>query len=69
MILFNYRHSATRVIIENAFGLLKDRFRILRFFENDDIQFVVECVVTATVLHNICIDCNDLFLNENTNIA
>jgi hypothetical protein len=24
---FNYRHSSTRIVIQNAFGLLKGRFR------------------------------------------
>lgn len=55
-IKFNYMHSATRIVVENAFGLLKSRFRILRFFESPNIKFITNCVVAACVLHNICID-------------
>ncbi|KAJ8914145.1 hypothetical protein NQ315_016223, partial [Exocentrus adspersus] len=51
--LFNYRHSLSRVAIENAFGLLKGRFRRLKHFENDDIMFITKCVTAAAVLHNI----------------
>lgn len=56
---FNYRLSSSRIVIENAFGLLKGRFRRLKYFENKNIMFITKCVVTATVLHNICIDFND----------
>lgn len=57
---FNYRHSSTRIVIENTFGLLKGRFRRLKFFENIKIGFVVKCVIGACVLHNICINFDDL---------
>lgn len=57
--IFNYRHSSTRIVIENAFGLLKGRFRRLKFFENENILVIVKCVIAATVLHNICIDFDD----------
>ncbi|KAM0727696.1 Protein ANTAGONIST OF LIKE HETEROCHROMATIN PROTEIN 1 [Formica fusca] len=57
--IFNYRHSATRIVIENAFGLLKGRFRRLKYFENDNLKFVVKCIVAAAVLHNICLDNQD----------
>lgn len=56
---FNHRHSSSRIVIEHAFGLLKSRFRKLKFFENDNIIFIVKCVVAATVLHNICLEFND----------
>ena len=52
---FNYLHSATRIVVENAFGLLKSRFRRLRFFESPSIPFITNCVVAACVLHNICL--------------
>lgn len=52
--LFNYKHSAT-----STFGLLKGRFRRLKYFENENIQFIVECVVAAGLLHNLCIGFND----------
>lgn len=57
--IFNYRHSATRIVIENAFGLLKGRFRRLKYFENNDLKFIVKCIVAAAVLHNICLDNQD----------
>ncbi|KAK5647945.1 hypothetical protein RI129_002837 [Pyrocoelia pectoralis] len=56
---FNYKHSSTRVIVQNAFGLLKGRFRRLRFFEHKDIPYIVKCVIAACTLHNICIDAGE----------
>jgi hypothetical protein len=56
---FNYRHSTTKIVIENAFGLLKGRFRRLKYFENNNLMFVVNCIVATAVLHNICIDNQD----------
>lgn len=57
---FNYRHSATRVIIENSFGLLKGRFRRLKYFENLKIPFIVKSIIAACIIHNICINLDDL---------
>lgn len=56
---FNYKHSATRVVIEHAFGLLKGRFRRLQGFENLSVTFITKLVIAACVLHNICILKND----------
>jgi len=59
--IFNYRHSAIKIVIEHTFGLLKGRFRrLLNGFENNCIKFVVECVVAACILHNICINMDEL---------
>nr|CAI5854008.1 unnamed protein product [Callosobruchus analis] len=63
---FNYRHSATRIKIENAFGALKGRFRRLKRFYNENIMFMVECIIAAAVLHNICIDFQDSELETST---
>lgn len=53
---FNFKISSTRMVVENAFGLLKGRFRRLKFFENKNIKLISACVVAATVLHNIAIN-------------
>ncbi|KAJ8965734.1 hypothetical protein NQ314_003940 [Rhamnusium bicolor] len=57
--IFNYRHSSARVIVENSFGPLRGRFRRLKFFENNNISFIVECIIATCVLHNICINMDD----------
>lgn len=57
--IFNFKHSSTRIVIENAFALLKGRFRRLRHFDNRNISFIVKCTVAACVLHNICIDARE----------
>ncbi|XP_055531503.1 putative nuclease HARBI1 [Wyeomyia smithii] len=58
---YNLRHTQTRVQIENAFGILKHRFRQLMrldFFEGERMcKFVMACCV----LHNMCIDENDYY--------
>lgn len=58
---FNYRHSSTRMVVENTFGHLKGRFRRLKNFENHSIPFIVNCITAACVLHNICITASDEF--------
>lgn len=56
---FNKIHSSTRVVVEKALGLLKLRFRRLKFFESPNLGFIANCVVAACVLHNICITAED----------
>lgn len=55
---YNRRHSKTRMVIENAFGLLKSRFRILNHV-NCHLKLVPELITACCVLHNICIAMND----------
>jgi len=66
---FNYLHSSTRMAIEKAFGVLKGRFRRLKFFnELRHLQFIVQIVIACCILHNICIngldDGMDFYVND-----
>ena len=51
---FNTCLSKTRVLIENAFGLLKGRFRRLKFVDCK-IENISKIITVACVLHNICL--------------
>lgn len=62
--IFNQKLSSTRVIIENAFGCLKQRFRQLYHFKLRDIVRMVRIIHACCVLHNIA-NINDIqFLEE-----
>lgn len=50
---FNRKLSSCRVIVENAFGCLKQRFRQLYHFKLRDIIRMVRVIYACCVLHNI----------------
>jgi hypothetical protein len=52
---YNTCLSKTRVIIENAFALLKGRFRRLTYLQMKDPQHMMNTVVACCVLHNMCL--------------
>lgn len=54
--VFNYRLSRARRIVENAFGILTHRFRILNTPIHLDISSIEDAVTVACILHNILID-------------
>ena len=57
---FNSCHSATRAVIENAFGLLKIRWRcLLEKLPVRRLDFIPRVILACCVLHNICIMTND----------
>lgn len=58
---YNSVHSAIRVTVENAFGILKGRFVRLKYINQKKIETIVSTIVTACVLHNICILNNEGF--------
>jgi len=71
---FNYKLSATRVKIENAFGLLKQRFRQLQRTEFLSVIKISQFIVSCCVLHNFCLMNDDdwienIEIEHNTNIA
>lgn len=57
--LFNFIHSTTRIAIEHAFGLLKQRFRQLFFCKLRSIDLLLHFIRACVVLHNICVEQND----------
>ncbi|KAL1472499.1 hypothetical protein MTO96_022953 [Rhipicephalus appendiculatus] len=52
---FNHRLNRTRVRIENAFGVLKNRFQQLLFLEFHTPERSTKFILACCVLHNICI--------------
>ena len=52
---YNYLHSRSRVDVEDAFGILKMRWRRLHSSPiEEDIDFVPTIVKVACILHNLC---------------
>ena len=51
---FNYKLSATRMVVEHAFGLLKNRWRILGHIEAD-VPKAVQIISSCVYLHNFII--------------
>jgi nuclease HARBI1 len=57
---FNKAHKKTRRIIENAFGILKQRFRCLLDMElRVSPKFAGEIILACTALHNITVSSED----------
>lgn len=51
---YNYHHSRARMVVENAFGRLKGRWRILLKRNDTRIQKLPNLVIACCVLHNLC---------------
>ena len=51
---FNYRLSRARIVVENAFGRLKARWRRLMKQNDMDISNVPKGVTACCILHNLC---------------
>lgn len=56
---FNTKLSSTRVLIENAFGELKGRFRQLQRLDLTTVDNMTKFILACCVLHNICVDNGD----------
>ncbi|XP_054921067.2 putative nuclease HARBI1 [Dermacentor andersoni] len=64
---FNYKFSATRVLIENAFSTLKKRFRQLMYLELRTIPWLNKFIISCCVLHNLCIEYGDVEPDDDDN--
>ena len=49
---YNHRLSSARVVVERAFGLLKGKWRRLKFLTAHKLEYAVKTVVACAVLHN-----------------
>ena len=54
---FNKRLCGARVVTENAYGMLKGRWRIL--FKNTELFNLRYIVMACIALHNLCIEISD----------
>lgn len=61
---FNSRLAAARVQTENAFGLLNQRFRQLRYVEFTAVDKITQLIVRCCFLHNICMDAGDVSVDD-----
>ncbi|CAN7999219.1 unnamed protein product [Ixodes pacificus] len=61
---YNQRHASTRVVIENTFGMLKQRFRQLRYVEYTTVDKITRLIIGCCVLHNICMDAGDMSVED-----
>ena len=51
---FNLHHSRVRITVENAFGRLKARWRILKRQLDVDIERAPVVIGACCILHNLC---------------
>lgn len=61
---FNYRQSRARMVVENAFGRLKGRWRCLLKRLDFHLKNVPTVVASCVVLHNLCEKFGDNFCDE-----
>jgi hypothetical protein len=62
---FNKVISSMRMVVERAFGHLKERWRILlKEVYCTDLERIIKIIHACCILHNICIDMNDLLSLE-----
>ena len=50
--LFNYRHSSLQNVIERTFGVLKNKFQILRLMHQFPVETQASIVLACCGLHN-----------------
>ena len=63
-VMFNTHHSKTRVFVERAFGILKERFQELNCKSKLKVDFLVDVSKCCAILHNFLIASKDKTLTE-----
>uniref|UniRef100_A0A3Q3EJ22 DDE Tnp4 domain-containing protein n=1 Tax=Labrus bergylta TaxID=56723 RepID=A0A3Q3EJ22_9LABR len=62
--LYNHKTSKARVVVENAFGRLKGRWRCLQKRNDCSLDRVKSMVITCCVLHNLCESLDEEYREE-----
>jgi hypothetical protein len=70
---YYHLHSANKVVIERAFGLLNGRFRRLHNLGTATVETAVHIITCCCIVHNICFFNHDRIddfaqLNEDINL-
>ena len=60
MTRYNTVHSSIRMHIEQAFGMVKGRFRRIKFIDQSNVDTICYTMCTACILHNICVWQDDM---------
>lgn len=55
----NKELSRARVVVEQAFGILKGRWRVLQKRLDSFLNFDIKTTIACIVLHNVCIEARD----------
>jgi hypothetical protein len=58
--LFNLRHASARNIVERIFGILKNRFAILRSNPNLDVDTQAKLAPALAAIHNVIREYDDI---------
>ena len=61
--IFNYRLSRARRVVENAFGILANRFRVFHTKINLSPDKVTNLILAACCLHNFLVEKNTSYIN------
>lgn len=62
--IFNYRHSRARRVVENAFGILAQTFRIFRVPITLLVDAIDDLIMSACILHNLLIECRAIIPDQ-----
>lgn len=65
--MYNTHHAKTRIKIEHTFGLLKSRWRILKYVNVNCPIKASRIIATCCMLHNFCYINNDEWKDEGNN--
>ena len=63
-LLFNRKHSSTRMSVERAFGILKSRFKEIGTKSSLKLEFLPTVVHCCCILHNLLLASKDRTLDQ-----